>query len=169
MNKIKLTYLAMALFAMILNDAAWARGGGGGGGGGGHGGGGGGGHSVGGGGGHRHVGGGHRHFGGGHRYSRRSHLNLGFNFGGYNSGFYGSNYGYGYGYRDPFFYRRPYNYGSTVVVPMTPPVYIQREEVQPAQPQTNYWHYCQDPDGYYPYVKQCPGGWLQVAPQPLTQ
>lgn len=133
---------------MILNDAAWARGGHGGGGG-------------------EHGGGGH---GGGHRHYSHNHFNLGFGIGGYNSGFYGSNYGYGYGYRDPFFYRRPYNYGPTVVVPMTPPVYVQREEVRPpAQPQTNYWHYCQDPDGYYPYVKQCPGGWLQVAPQPLTQ
>ena len=162
MNKIKLTYLAMALFAMLLNDAAWARGG--------HGGGHSGGHHVGGGGGHRHAGGGHRHFGGGHRHYGHNHLNLGFNMGGYNSGFYGSNFGFGYGYPDPFFYPRPYNYGPAVVVPMTPPVYIQREEViSPAQPQTNYWHYCQNPDGYYPYVKQCPGGWLQVAPQPLAQ
>lgn len=164
MNKLMLTYLTIALFAMILNDATWARGGDG------HG---GGGHSA-GGGGHRHAGGGHRHFRGGHSHRRHNHFNLGFGIGGYNSGFYGSNYGFGYGYRDPFFYPRPYprsyNYSSTVVVPMTPPVYIQREEVRPpAQPQANYWYYCQNPDGYYPYVKQCPGGWLQVAPQPLTQ
>lgn len=157
MNKLLLTYLTMALFAMILNDAAWARGGHGGGG-----------HSIGGGDGHGHVGGGHRHFRGGHHH-RHNHFNLGFGIGGYNSGFYGSNYGFGYGYRDPFFYGGPYNYGPTFVVPMTPPVYIQREEVQPVQPQTHYWHYCQDADGYYPYVKQCPGGWLLVAPQPLTQ
>ena len=150
MIKLLLTYLTMALFAIIPDDVAWARGGHGGG------------HSIGGGGGHGHIGGGHRHH-------RHNHFNLGFGIGGFNPGFYGSNYGFGYGYHDPFFYRGPYNYSSTIVVPMTPPVYIQQEEVQPAQPQTNYWYYCQDADGYYPYVKQCPGGWLQVAPQPLTQ
>lgn len=39
----------------------------------------------------------------------------------------------------------------------TPPVY----EQQPPQP---YWYYCQNPGGYYPYVQQCPNGWLQVVP-----
>ena len=34
------------------------------------------------------------------------------------------------------------------------------------QPQTNYWYYCHDPDGYYPDVGECPNGWQQVAPQP---
>jgi hypothetical protein len=41
-----------------------------------------------------------------------------------------------------------------------PPAYIE----QPPPPQ--YWYYCQSPPGYYPYVGQCPGGWLQVAPRP---
>jgi hypothetical protein len=48
-------------------------------------------------------------------------------------------------------------------------VYIQRQEVVQVQPQAqaaNYWHYCRNPEGYYPYVKNCPDGWLQVAPQP---
>lgn len=168
MKNIKLIYLAFALLAMAFNDAAWARGGHGGDhhGGGHHG---GGGHHI-GGGGHRHADGGHHHSRGGHRHN---HLNFGFNLGGYNSGFYGSNF-YGprnYGYGAPFFYPRTYNYsyGSTVIVPSTPPIYIQREEIKPTQPQANYWHYCQNPDGYYPYVKQCPGGWLQVAPQPPAQ
>jgi hypothetical protein len=33
-----------------------------------------------------------------------------------------------------------------------------------AQPQ--YWAYCQNPEGYYPYVQECPGGWLAVVPTP---
>ena len=45
-----------------------------------------------------------------------------------------------------------------VVAESAPPVYQQA----PAQ----YWYYCQSPPGYYPYVGQCPGGWMQVAPQP---
>ena len=76
--------------------------------------------------------------------------------------------GYGYGY--PFYYPSPYVYPPTVmVVPTTPPVYTQQQQVQPVQPQTDYWHYCQKPQGYYPYVKNCPGGWLQVVPQPPAQ
>ncbi|MDP1557668.1 MAG: hypothetical protein Q8K59_12310 [Nitrosomonas sp.] len=159
MKNIKLTYLIIGLLAMIANDAAWARGGHDGG------------HD---GGGHHIGGGGHGHFGGGHRHGHNQ-LNLGINLGGsyYNPGFYGQGYyggGYGYyggfGYRDPFFYPRAYGYPLPIVVPVTPPVYIQQEQTRPVQPQTNYWHYCRNPEGYYPYVKQCPDGWLQVAPQP---
>jgi len=32
------------------------------------------------------------------------------------------------------------------------------------QGQSNYWYYCADSQAYYPYVKECPGGWQQVAP-----
>lgn len=102
-----------------------------------------------------------------------SRYNFGFNMGYYNPGYYG-NYGYGtYGYGDPFFYPPMYAYPPyyppTIIVPSTPPVYIQNEETRPAQPKTYYWYYCRNPEGYYPYVKQCPEGWLQVAPQPSTQ
>lgn len=32
--------------------------------------------------------------------------------------------------------------------------------------QQYYWYYCANPEGYYPYVKQCPGGWQRVIPTP---
>jgi hypothetical protein len=90
----------------------------------------------------------------------------------YGPGFYGG-YGFGgYGFGYPYYYPPYYSYPQTVIVPTTPPVYIQQQQAQPAQqaqPQTNYWYYCREPDGYYPYVKACPGGWLQVAPQPPGQ
>ena len=35
---------------------------------------------------------------------------------------------------------------------------------EPEQQQPYYWYYCQDPQGYFPYVKNCPGGWIQVKP-----
>ena len=104
-----------------------------------------------------------------------SHFSIGLGY--YGPGFY-SGYGYGgygfggYGFGYPFYYPPSYYYPPTVIVPTTPPVYIQQQQAQPAQPaqpQTNYWYYCQNPDGYYPYVKSCPGGWLQVAPQPPGQ
>lgn len=91
---------------------------------------------------------------------------------------YPSYYGYyGYNYYDPFFYSPFYSYPPVfvpvtlpIVVPATPTVYIQQQE-EPAtvQTQTNYWYYCQDPEGYYPYVKQCSGSWLRVAPQSPVQ
>jgi FKBP-type peptidyl-prolyl cis-trans isomerase FkpA/FKBP-type peptidyl-prolyl cis-trans isomerase FklB len=31
--------------------------------------------------------------------------------------------------------------------------------------QASFWYYCNDAQAYYPYVRQCPSGWLQVVPQ----
>jgi hypothetical protein len=60
----------------------------------------------------------------------------------------------------------PYGYGSVygpmyppTVEESPPPVYIERE------PPAEYWYYCWDPQGYYPSVEECPGGWVKVAPQ----
>ena len=30
----------------------------------------------------------------------------------------------------------------------------------------NYWYYCRDPQGYYPYVRRCNGSWEPVPAQP---
>ncbi len=29
----------------------------------------------------------------------------------------------------------------------------------------SYWYYCADAKAYYPYVQQCPAGWLRVIPE----
>jgi hypothetical protein len=55
-------------------------------------------------------------------------------------------------------YAYPYAYPPVVVQP-SPQV-----SVQPPPPQ--YWYYCDNPKGYYPYVPQCPGGWRAVSPTP---
>ena len=34
-----------------------------------------------------------------------------------------------------------------------------------AAPANNFWYYCVDPAGYYPYVKSCNKSWMQVVPQ----
>jgi hypothetical protein len=53
-----------------------------------------------------------------------------------------------------------------------PPVVVERVyPQQPAlasavtftQPQ-NYWYYCAQAGGYYPYVQSCPAGWMKVLP-----
>ena len=60
-------------------------------------------------------------------------------------------------YPPPYYY-----YPPTVVVspPPAPPVYVERERAE------DYWYYCEQERGYYPYVKQCPGGWKRVPPAP---
>ena len=121
--------------------------------------------------GHHHRGGHHHHGGGWGGFG----LGLGMGMIGYGIGsmgrapYYAPFYGYppvGYGAN----YGYPLNYGYPPVVsaPSAPPIYIQQEVVQ-VQPQAqggDYWHYCRKPEGYYPYVKNCPGGWIQVAPEP---
>jgi hypothetical protein len=60
-------------------------------------------------------------------------------------------YAYPYGY--------PYAYPPVVVQP-PPQAYVQPPPTQPS------WYYCDNPQGYYPYVQQCPGGWRQVPARP---
>jgi len=56
----------------------------------------------------------------------------------------------------PYYYPAP-----SAAVQQQPPVYT-----EPAPSQSEYyWYYCQNPQGYYPYVKSCPGGWMKVVPQ----
>ncbi|HUJ88093.1 MAG TPA: hypothetical protein VLX30_14690 [Burkholderiales bacterium] len=76
-------------------------------------------------------------------------------------------WGPGY-YPAPYYYPpAPYYYPPAVVVPSAPQTYVEQGPAQgaPEQPQ-GYWYYCADAKAYYPYVKQCPGGWQRVAPQP---
>ena len=48
-----------------------------------------------------------------------------------------------------------------------PSVYIEQPDPETStEEQTNYWYYCKKSRTYYPYVKECPGGWQRVTPQP---
>ena len=81
---------------------------------------------------------------------------------------YYSPYPYSYPYPRPYYYP-PY---APVVVERTPPVYIEQAPavtVAPPAATTNYWYYCAATRAYYPYVKECPGGWMQVLPQTPAQ
>ena len=66
------------------------------------------------------------------------------------------------------YYPYPYPYYSPpqVIVPQQPDVYIQQVPQTSRPEASDYWYYCQDPRGYYPYVQQCPGGWMKVVPTP---
>jgi hypothetical protein len=72
--------------------------------------------------------------------------------------FWGPYWGWG-----PYWPR--YAYPPVVIAP--PPVVVQPSQQLPVQPPPpQFWYYCHNPKGYYPYVQQCPGGWRQVAPTP---
>lgn len=70
----------------------------------------------------------------------------------------------GYAYPPSYYYSPP-----LVVAPSAPLYYVEKgQEPLEYQPEggANDWYYCSDPDGYYPYVKQCRNAWQRVAPQP---
>lgn len=80
-----------------------------------------------------------------------------------------------YYYPPVYPYAYPYAYAPVVVAPAQPQVYIEQApapvqpQVQAAPPPENYWYYCNNPQGYYPYVRDCAAGWQRVAPQPPGQ
>jgi hypothetical protein len=40
------------------------------------------------------------------------------------------------------------------------------DESAPSEPAPQVWYHCANPEGYYPYVKFCSGGWEQVPAMP---
>jgi hypothetical protein len=64
----------------------------------------------------------------------------------YAAGAYGAYSGYGY---------------EAPAVQETAPAYAQ--DIAPAP---YYWYYCEAASAYYPYVRECPTGWLRVLPEP---
>ena len=90
--------------------------------------------------------------GGGH-FSFRGGVWIGPGWGGWGPWWWGSPV---YPYYYPYYYSEP-----PVVMQEQPPVYVQ----PPPQPEEQYyWYFCPDAKNYYPYVKQCPRGWLKVVP-----
>jgi len=66
----------------------------------------------------------------------------------------------------PWYYPPYYYYPPVVVAPAPPPTYIEQAQPAPAQQSQGFWYYCAESKTYYPYVKECPGGWQRVTPQP---
>jgi hypothetical protein len=59
------------------------------------------------------------------------------------------------------YYAYPYYPQPPVIVQPQPDAYVQPAP-QAEEPQ--YWYFCPDPQGYYPYVQKCPKGWIKVVP-----
>lgn len=119
---------------------------------------------------------GHHGYGGHYRVGTRVGVFIGAPVFGFGFPSYGySPYGYagyaGYGY--PRYGFAPYGYygpATTVITQAAPPVYIEQGSTSAIGPAADgYWYYCNNPDGYYPYVRQCPNGWQQVSSQPLQR
>ena len=93
----------------------------------------------------------------GGRYHSRSSVSVGF--------VWGSPYWY-----YPYPYPYPYYYYPRAVAVPADTVYVEREDnyIPPDQAH-GYWYFCKDAKAYYPYVKQCPGGWQRVSPQPAGE
>ena len=75
----------------------------------------------------------------------------------------------------PLFWAYPYYYppppyayypAPAYYPPSPPPVYVEREHAAPEPSAQNWWYYCEQTRGYYPYVKSCLGGWKRVPPAP---
>ena len=81
-------------------------------------------------------------------------------------------------YYYPPYYYPPYPpvvalpaYPNAVAVQPSAPVYVEKgsDAAGPSAPSSNYWYYCPNPQGYYPYVTECPSGWMTVLPQAPAQ
>lgn len=66
-----------------------------------------------------------------------------------------------WGYPAPYYY----SYSPPPVIIQQPATeYYFQAPPQQKEQEPAYWYYCRKPDGYYPYVKTCPDGWLKVVP-----
>lgn len=86
--------------------------------------------------------------------------------------------GYGYGWGGSVWGVPGYPLGLVVSVPVqvmgqsvpagVPPVvaYVERGPDPEQPPAPGYWYWCDEPEGWFPQVGQCPGGWQPVAPSP---
>ncbi|MEB0139326.1 MULTISPECIES: hypothetical protein [unclassified Undibacterium] len=75
-----------------------------------------------------------------------------------------------YYYRDTSYYPTVQNsqptviYNSTSYVSAPPPVSYRSDEVRyyDAPQSGDDWLYCNDPDGFYPAISNCPSGWRRI-------
>lgn len=82
---------------------------------------------------------------------------------------------YGAPYAWPRYYMQPYYYPPiysppVYVMPQSPPLYIEpRPTPQPPSPNSSYWNYCSNPEGYFPHVQNCSMPWQAIPQQPAGE
>ena len=64
----------------------------------------------------------------------------------------------------PYYYPPPVVYAPSPIISAPPPAMVEKA------PEPATWFYCAAERGYYPYVRECPGGWERVpaAPPPAS-
>ncbi len=76
-------------------------------------------------------------------------------------------YGAPYYYAPPVVYAPPaYSYYSPPVIVPPASGYVEQPPAASASTPDAWWYYCAEQKAYYPYVKECPGGWQKVPPAP---
>ncbi len=71
-----------------------------------------------------------------------------------------------------YYYPPPYYYYPAPYYYYPAPVYAAPAPAAPAAPAAPSaapapsWYYCESSRAYYPYVRECPGGWQQVPASP---
>ncbi len=90
-------------------------------------------------------------------------------YGGYGGHYGGHYYRYGRHYYDDDYWGTLLLYSAPYLLSLLPPYPARVPVAAPAVTtdyveQSSYWYYCTDPEGYHPYVRDCPGGWMQVVP-----
>jgi len=119
-----------------------------------------GGHGGGGHGGGGHFSGGYGHAGGyGHGYGYGVGFGISLGVPLYWPGYYPGYYPYPYTYPGP-----DYSYPGPAVAPSGG--YVEQGYPQAAPAPQQDWYYCPNSNAYYPYVRECPGGWQRVPSQP---
>lgn len=86
-------------------------------------------------------------------------------------------WGYQWPYYNPYYYPYyyqpyPYYYTPSVVVPEGTQTYIEQQEPQSSPTSSEWpgdWFYCPGSKSFYPYVKECPGGWKTVPAKPPSE
>ncbi len=91
----------------------------------------------------------------GHRHHGHGRISLGFHFGAPLGWYHPWHFG------PPVYY---YPAAPVVVQPPAPTVFVERGDVVPEGAAS--WYFCRESNAYYPYVKQCPGGWQRVPARP---
>jgi hypothetical protein len=66
---------------------------------------------------------------------------------------------YGWPYPDSY----PGYYAPAALYPVQ---YIEQGDGSDGTSANAWWYRCDQPSGYYPYIKDCPGGWQTVPAQP---
>ena len=74
-----------------------------------------------------------------------------------------------YAYAAPYSYPYPYpaySYAPPYYPPAPPTTVVQQQAPPPGPAPVQYWYYCDNPRGFYPYVQSCSAGWKPVPSQP---